>query len=147
MRLVIQRISKGKVSVENKAVSEASKGYFILVGVGQQDSEYEANFLAQKVTKLRIMQDESGKMNLTLKDADGEALVVSQFTLYADTKDGNRPSFIKAARPEKARLVYDHFVEKLKSYGIKTKTGKFGEYMKIEVVLDSPVTIVMGSSS
>lgn len=146
MRLVIQRVSKAKVSIQNKVISETGKGLFVLIGIGSNDTEHQAVQLAGKLSKLRIMADKEGKMNLTVKYVeDGEILIVSQFTLYADTSGGNRPSFIKAARPEEAKPLYEHFIEKLKSYGLSVKTGVFGEYMKIETILDGPVTIVMES--
>lgn len=145
MRLVIQRVTECKLKVNNELVSKIGKGLFVLVGVGITDTEKEAGHLAEKLSKLRVMADKEGKMNLSVKDVDSELLVVSQFTLYGDTTGGNRPSFIKAARPELAEQVYKHFIEKLKVYGISVKTGSFGEYMRIEPILDGPVTILMES--
>lgn len=147
MRLVVQRVSGCSVSVREggskKVVGKIGKGLFILVGVGQEDSGEDAQILAEKVSKLRIMSDENDKMNLSLKDVNAQVLAVSQFTLYADTTAGNRPSFIKAADPDKAKKVYQHFVDELSDYGIKVETGKFGAYMDIEAQLDGPVTIVI----
>ena len=145
MRLVIQRVKEVKVSVEgkDKVVGKINKGLFILMGVTEGDSKEDAEKLAEKVSKLRIMADEKGKMNLSIKDVDGEVLVVSQFTLYADTSKGNRPSFIKAGVPELARNIYEHFVAQLKDKGIKVETGEFGAYMKIDTELDGPVTIIL----
>ncbi len=143
MRLVIQRVLKAKVKVKNEEVSEIGKGLFVLVGVGVNDSEKEASLLAEKLSKLRIMPDNQGKMNLTVKDVQAEMMVVSQFTLYGDTTGGNRPSFIKAATSDAAEPLYNYFVDKLKSYGLSVKTGKFGEYMQIDTVCDGPVTIVI----
>ncbi|RJP45777.1 MAG: D-tyrosyl-tRNA(Tyr) deacylase [Armatimonadetes bacterium] len=143
MRLVIQRIKKGKVSVAGKTVSETGVGLFVLVGVGQGDKKEDAEMLAEKLFKMRIMADDSVKMNLTVNDAGGEFLVVSQFTLYGNTKGGNRPSFIEAARPEVAEPVYKYFVECLRNLRGRVATGAFGEYMKIDVELDGPVTIIV----
>jgi D-tyrosyl-tRNA(Tyr) deacylase len=117
----------------------------VLVGVGQDDTEEDAYTLAEKLSKMRIMADKEDKMNLSIKDVNGSILAVSQFTLFADTKKGNRPSFIKAAQPKKAREIYDRFVEILKEFGINTETGRFGEYMDIDVELDGPVTIFLDS--
>lgn len=145
MRLVIQRVSKAKVTVDKKTVGEIKRGLFVLVGVKKGDSEKEAETLAEKLMKLRIMADEEAKMNLSVKDAGGSFLVVSQFTLYADTSGGNRPSFINAALPDEAKKVYQHFLTKLRALGGKIETGSFGAYMEIETVLDGPVTIILGS--
>jgi D-tyrosyl-tRNA(Tyr) deacylase len=145
MRLVIQRVKEAKVSVKekDKAVGKINKGLFILIGVTEGDSREDAEKLAEKVSKLRIMADENGKMNLSIKDVGGEVLVVSQFTLYADTSRGNRPSFIKASVPGLAKDIYKHFVAQLKEKGIKVETGEFGAYMEIDTELDGPVTIIL----
>jgi D-aminoacyl-tRNA deacylase len=143
MKLVIQRVKKGKVTVSGEIVGAIDHGLFILVGVGQDDTVMQADLLAWKLAKMRLMRDENDKMNLTVSDVGGAYLVVSQFTLYADTAGGNRPSFIKAASPDKARIVYDRFIKKLQELGMKVETGRFGEYMEIDVVLDGPVTIVI----
>ena len=143
MRLIIQRVTKGKVSVKGKVVSEIENGLFVLVGIHRDDDIKRAEVLADKLTKLRVMKDESDKMNLTVGDVGGAMLVVSQFTLYGDTSGGNRPSFVDAARPEVARPIYERFVERLKNNGVMVGTGVFGEFMKIDVKLDGPVTIVM----
>lgn len=145
MRLVVQRVKKALVTVEEtgKAAGEIGPGLFILVGVRDGDTQKDAETLAEKLFKLRVMADKEGKMNLAVADVGGEFLVVSQFTLYADTSGGNRPSFISAAQPDKAKKVYEHFVEKLKEKGAKVKTGSFGDYMRIETELDGPVTIVI----
>lgn len=145
MKLVVQRVNRASVSVEKKIIGEIKKGLFILVGVGESDKAEDAQQLADKLSKMRIMADKNGKMNLSILDMGGSILAVSQFTLYADTSKGNRPSFIKAGRPEIARGVYEQFVEKLRQLGIKTETGKFGEYMNIDVKLDGPVTILLES--
>ena len=133
---MVRRIGDGKM------VGKIGPGLFVLVGVGKGDSLSEAEGLAAKLLKLRVMADKFGKMNLNLKEADGELLVVSQFTLYADTSGGNRPSFLKAALPEEAEKIYTHLVNKLREGGVKVKTGSFGDYMEIEAILDGPVTIL-----
>ena len=145
MRLVIQRVSKATVSVDKKMVGKIGKGLFILVGVGQDDKENDAVSLAEKVAKLRIMGDQNGKLNLNVLDTNSEILAVSQFTLFANTNKGNRPSFIKAADPDLAKTLYRMFVAKLIELGIKTKTGRFGAYMEISSDIDGPVTILLDS--
>ena len=124
MRLIIQRVTKGKVSVKGKVVSEIENGLFVLVGIHRDDDIKRAEVLADKLTKLRVMKDESDKMNLTVGDVGGAMLVVSQFTLYGDTSGGNRPSFIDAARPEVARPIYERFVERLKNNGVMVGTAR-----------------------
>ncbi len=147
MRLVIQRVKKAKVLVvgKEKVVGEIGKGLFVLVGVKKGDTEKEAEVLAEKLFKLRVMADENDKMNLSVSDVKGEFLIVSQFTLYADTSGGNRPSFIDAALPDEAKKIYEHFIQKLKSLGAKIETGSFGDYMEISSELDGPVTIILES--
>lgn len=145
MRLVIQRVKSAKVKVvgTGKQAGRIGKGLFILAAVSQGDKPEYADVLAEKVAKLRIMADREGKMNLSVKDVRGEILVVSQFTLYADTSAGNRPSFVKAAEPQLAKKIYRRFVKQLEERGIKVSTGSFGEYMEIESVSDGPVTIIL----
>lgn len=145
MKLVVQRVKSASVKVTetNLTVGEIKNGLFVLVGIKKGDSGKEAEALAEKLSKLRVMSDKEGKMNLSVPDVGGEILVVSQFTLYADTKGGNRPSFIEAALPEDARKVYEHFTNKLREKGIKVETGSFGDYMEIEADLDGPVTILL----
>ncbi|OGM11896.1 D-tyrosyl-tRNA(Tyr) deacylase [Candidatus Woesebacteria bacterium RBG_16_34_12] len=145
MRLVVQRVSKASVCVSGKVIGKIEKGLLVLVGVAEGDSEKDSEQLAEKLSKLRIMADENDKMNLSISDIDGKILVISQFTLHADTSKGNRPSFIKAAEPNKAEKLYNHFLEKLKSLGIKIETGNFGAYMEINCELDGPVTIMVDS--
>lgn len=142
----MQRVDKAEVRTEGKVVGRIDKGLFVLLGVSKGDKEEDALFLAEKLAKLRVMSDEKGKMNLAVKDVEGKVLVVSQFTLYADTKGGNRPSFIKAAEPELALKLYNLFIEKLKNLGIEVETGKFGSYMKIGLEIDGPVTIILDSN-
>lgn len=145
MKLVIQRVEKAKVIrvEDDKTVGQIEKGLLVLVGFKKGDTEGSAEVLAEKLAKLRVMSDENDKMNLSVRDISGSVLVVSQFTLYADTKGGNRPSFINAEEPEKAKKLYEFFVGKLKSLGIPVETGSFGDYMKIEAILDGPVTILL----
>ena len=145
MKLVIQRVKKAKVSIKEtgKVSGEIDKGLFVLVGVKEGDSKEDAERLAEKLGKLRVMSDKEGKMNLSVGDVDGEVLVVSQFTLYADTSKGNRPSFVKAGDPKLAEEIYKHFVAQLKERGIQVETGKFGSYMEIDAELDGPVTIII----
>jgi len=146
MRLVIQRVEKAKViKVEdNSVVGEIGKGLLVLVGFKKGDIEKDAELLAIKLSKLRVMSDEKDKMNLSVSNVDGKILVVSQFTLYADTGGGNRPSFINAEEPDKAEKLYEFFISNLKAAGLDIQTGSFGDYMKIETVLDGPVTILYG---
>jgi D-tyrosyl-tRNA(Tyr) deacylase len=148
MRLVIQRVKKAQVrKVEtSEVVGKIGQGLFILVGIKKGDSLKEAETLAEKVSKLRIIADKEGKMNLSIKDVGGEILVVSQFTLYGNCKGQNRPSFIEAADNDEAEVIYNHFVDSLRRglpAGRRVETGSFGDYMEIETVLDGPVTILL----
>lgn len=145
MKIVIQRVKSAKVSTGGKVVGKIGKGLFLLVGVGQSDKLTQIDAMAQKCVNLRVMADQEGKMNLSVKEANGEILVVSQFTLFADTTQGRRPSFISAAAPDIAKEVYEKLVESLRSQGVKVETGKFGSYMNIEAELDGPVTITLES--
>ena len=145
MRLVVQRVKAASVRVKENVVGKIDVGLFVLVGVGKDDSEKDAQILAEKLVKLRIMADSQEKMNLSVKDVGGKVLAVSQFTLYADTTGGNRPSFIKAAEPNKAEKIYSRFIESLKEFGVDVETGRFGEYMKVDTELDGPVTILLDS--
>jgi D-tyrosyl-tRNA(Tyr) deacylase len=142
MRLVIQRVKKANVKVDAKVVGEIENGLFVLVGVSKEDTKKDAEELAEKLAKLRVMADKEGKMNLAVKDVGAKILVVSQFTLYGDTSGGNRPSFIHAAEPAHAQEIYEHFISELKGKGIEVETGEFGTYMQIETLLDGPVTIL-----
>jgi D-tyrosyl-tRNA(Tyr) deacylase len=145
MKLVVQRVKEAKVSVEGKIVGKIDKGLFVLVGVKEDDINADAAFLAEKLAKLRVMADKNNKMNLSVAEVGASVLVVSQFTLYADTSAGNRPSFISAAKPNEAEQLYKVFIDKLEGLGIKVQTGSFGEYMEIDSILDGPVTIIMES--
>ena len=143
MRVVIQRVSKGKVSVDGRTVAEIDRGTVILVGVGPEDSEEQARYLAEKIANLRIFADKEGKTNLSLLDVGGEAIVVSQFTLYADTRKGRRPSFVNAAPPEIAEPLVEKFAQLLQEQGVPTQTGEFGALMQVEIHNDGPVTIII----
>lgn len=146
MRAVIQRVKKSNVKVENKIVGEIDKGFMILLGVTHEDSEKEIKWLCNKIVNLRIFYDESDKMNLSLKDIDGEILLISQFTLYADCIKGRRPGFTQAAGGEKAKIIYEKVIEELQNLGIKTETGIFGEHMEIDLINDGPVTIILDTA-
>ena len=141
MRLLIQRVSHASVKVEQKTISQIGNGLLILLGIGHDDGEEQVSFLAEKAANLRIFEDEQGKTNLSILDVKGEAIVVSQFTLYADTRKGRRPSFIDAALPEVASPLVDRFVELLRSHGVPTQTGQFGAHMDVEIHNNGPVTI------
>ncbi|MCR5185509.1 MAG: D-tyrosyl-tRNA(Tyr) deacylase [Clostridia bacterium] len=144
MKLVVQRVANAKVDVDGKTVGKIGKGFLVLCGITHTDTEREAEYLASKLCKLRVFEDENGKMNLALNDVGGELLLISQFTLYADTvSSGNRPSFIDAARPEKAQPLYNFFVKKCKEYGVHVEEGIFGADMKVSLLNDGPVTIIL----
>ena len=145
MKIVIQRVSEASVKVDGKIVGEIGKGVMLLVGVDENDEKTDADWLVQKVLNLRIFGDEEGKLNLSVKDISGEILCISQFTLIADYKKGNRPSFIKAAKPDKAIPLFDYFKEEMAKSGLKTESGIFGADMKVSLINDGPVTIVMDS--
>ena len=147
MRLLIQRVSKASVSVADTIVGKIDKGLLVLVGVGQKDSKSEAEWLARKTAQLRIFADANGKTNLSLSEVSGAALVVSQFTLYADTRKGRRPSFINAATSDIAEPLIEYFAKQLEGYGIPVKLGKFGADMQVALVNDGPVTIWMEYNS
>lgn len=148
MRALIQRVTNGSVLVEGKTVSEIKKGYVILLGVCEGDTEKESKLLAEKTVNLRVMSDENDKMNRSILDVKGEILVVSQFTLYADCSQGRKPSFIKAAKPDIARLLYEHFISELKKLGAeKVVTGEFGAYMNVDISNDGPVTIMLDTNA
>jgi D-aminoacyl-tRNA deacylase len=143
MRAIIQRVSSASVKVDNKVVGQINKGFVVLLGITHKDTEVEAKFIANKITNLRIFSDDEGKMNLSLKDVNGGALIVSQFTLYGDARKGNRPSFTDAARPEVAIPLYEYFVSEVKKAGIPVATGIFGAMMDVEINNSGPVTIMI----
>lgn len=145
MRIIIQRVKEAKVLDRDKKIvsGQIKNGLFVLLGIKKGDTKKEVDYLTEKISKLRIMSDENKKMNLSIKDVNGSILVVSQFTLYGDTKGQNRPSFINAEEPGKAKELYNYFIERLKSFEIKVETGSFGNYMEITSVLDGPVTIIL----
>jgi D-aminoacyl-tRNA deacylase len=145
MRAVIQRVSRGRVLVEGKAVGEIGTGLLVLLGVSKADSEAAADYLAEKVLGLRIFEDTDGKMNLSVQDTRGQVLVVSQFTLYGDVRRGKRPSFDAAARPEEARRLYEYFVGQIRAAGVRCETGVFQAVMDVELVNQGPVTILLDS--
>jgi len=145
MKLVIQRVTQAKVDVDGKTIGEIGLGFMVLVGVAETDTEAIADKMIQKMLKLRIFDDENGKTNLSIDEVGGELLLVSQFTLYADCKKGNRPSFFRAGNPEKASALYDYMIEKCRSLGYKTECGSFGANMKVSLLNDGPFTIVMDS--
>jgi D-tyrosyl-tRNA(Tyr) deacylase len=141
MRALVQRVKSGKVSVDDKTVAEIGPGLVILLGVGHSDGLEQAQFLVEKVANLRIFEDAEGKMNLSLRETGGGAIVVSQFTLYADARKGRRPSFADAALPEVARPLVEQFAQMLREQGIPTGQGEFGAHMLVEIHNDGPVTI------
>ena len=144
MKLVVQRVSEAKVDVEGKTVGEINKGLLVLCGITHTDTKKEADYLARKLTNLRIFEDENGKMNLSVKDINGKILIISQFTLYADTvSSGNRPSFTDAAKPDVAENLYEYFLEKCRDENVPVKHGIFGADMKVSLLNDGPVTIIM----
>ncbi len=147
MKLVVQRVNGASVLVKGKTIGKIGKGYLVLLGVKKSDGEKEADYLSERLAKLRVMADKNDKMNLSLKDIDGEVLVVSQFTLHADTKKGNRPSFVEAEEPKRAEELYEYFVDSLKNQGIMVETGKFGAMMRIDAELDGPVTILLSQEN
>ncbi len=143
MKLVVQRVKNAKVDVDGKTVGKIEKGFLVLLGVTHTDTKETADYLVKKLCSLRVFEDENGKMNLSLKDVDGKLLIVSQFTLYADCSDGNRPSFVNAAKPEFANELYEYFCDKCKGNGIEVEKGIFGADMKVSLLNDGPVTIIL----
>ncbi|MCY9806777.1 D-aminoacyl-tRNA deacylase [Lentilactobacillus senioris] len=147
MRVVLQRVSQAQVSIAEEVVGQIGQGYVLLIGVADTDGEAELDYLVRKITNLRIFEDTDHKMNLGLKDVHGEILAISQFTLFADTKKGNRPSFTKAGKPEHAEQLYLQFVQQLRDEEIKVATGKFGADMQVELTNDGPVTILFDTQN
>ena len=145
MRAVVQRVKESKVEVKGETVGAIGPGLLILLGVGEEDSEKDCTYLSEKIAHLRIFSDEEGLMNLSLMDTGGAALVVSQFTLWGDCRKGRRPSFAKAAGPERANALYEHFISLLKKKGLRVATGRFQEMMDVFLVNDGPVTLMLDS--
>ncbi len=143
MKFVIQRVKNAKVEVNNKVTGEINKGFLVLIGVTHTDTKEVADYLVKKLVNLRVFEDENGKMNLSLKDIDGQLLLVSQFTLYADTSSGNRPSFTDAAKPDKAEELYEYIISECKKQIEVVETGIFGADMKVQLLNDGPVTIIL----
>jgi D-aminoacyl-tRNA deacylase len=145
MRAVVQRVSRAEVRIEGRVTGKIERGLVVLLGVADCDSDADAAFLVDRIVGMRIFADDAGKMNLSIAQAGGELLVVSQFTLIADTNSGRRPSFIKAAAPDEARRLYQHFLSLARTREVKVETGEFGATMEVELVNDGPVTIILDS--
>jgi D-aminoacyl-tRNA deacylase len=145
MRAVVQRVSHAKVTVGSEIAGEIECGLLVLLGVGEGDAEPDADYLAEKISGLRVFEDDAGKMNLSVSDVRGSVLAVSQFTLYGDVRRGKRPSFDAAAPPDRARELYEYFVERIRASGLRCETGRFQEMMQVELVNDGPVTVLLDS--
>jgi D-tyrosyl-tRNA(Tyr) deacylase len=145
MRAVVQRVSRAKVTVKGEVTGEIESGLLVLLGVAQQDTETDADYLAEKIAGLRIFEDKAGKMNVSVSESGGAVLAVSQFTLFGDVRRGRRPSFDAAARPERAKELYEYFVGRMRAWGLRCETGRFQEMMKVELVNEGPVTILLDS--
>ena len=145
MRAVVQRVSRAEVRIEGRVAGKIGRGFVVLIGVADGDSDADAAFLVDRIVGMRIFADTAGKMNLSIAQAGGELLVVSQFTLLADTNSGRRPSFTKAAAPDEARRLYQHFLSLARTRDVKVETGEFGATMEVELVNDGPVTIILDS--
>lgn len=144
MKIVVQRVKNAKVDVDGKTVGKIDKGFLVLLGVTNTDTKEQAEYLAKKLCKLRVFTDENDKMNLDIKQVGGKLLIVSQFTLYANCRDGNRPSFIEAAKPEQAEELYEYFCNECKDkYGLEVEKGIFGAHMEVSLLNDGPVTIII----
>ena len=146
MRAVIQRVSRASVTVDHQVVGQIERGFLVLLGVSESDSQEDVNWIAGKIAGLRVFEDNGGQMNLALADVGGAVLVVSQFTLYGDCRKGRRPSFVAAARPEKARALYQSVVAELKGQGVRVETGTFQAHMDVELLNDGPVTLLLDSN-
>lgn len=147
MKAIIQRVSEAGVKVDNKIVGEIGKGLMLLIGVDESDEPADADWLVKKILDVRVFSDDEGKMNHSVRDVTGEILCISQFTLIADYKKGNRPSYIKAARPEKAIPLFDYLKDEMKKSGLKIESGIFGADMKVSLINDGPVTLVFDSKT
>jgi D-tyrosyl-tRNA(Tyr) deacylase len=146
MRAVVQRVSRAQVAVKGEIAGEIGLGLLVLLGVGRDDTEADATYLAEKIAGLRVFEDDQGKMNRSVQEVGGSVLAVSQFTLYGDVRRGKRPSFDAAAPPEEARQLYEIFVEQIRAAGLRCETGRFQEMMKVELVNEGPVTILLDSA-
>jgi D-tyrosyl-tRNA(Tyr) deacylase len=146
MRAVVQRVSRAKVTVNEWTTGEIGMGLLVLLGVGHEDTEADATYLAEKIAGLRVFEDHDGKMNRSVQDVGGSVLAVSQFTLYGDVRRGKRPSFDAAAPPDNARQLYDFFVQRIRAAGLRCETGRFQEMMQVELVNEGPVTILLDSA-
>jgi D-tyrosyl-tRNA(Tyr) deacylase len=146
MRAVVQRVSSARVTVNGEITGQIGLGLLVLLGVGRVDTEADASYLAEKIAGLRVFEDDQGKMNLSVQDVGGSVLAVSQFTLYGDARRGKRPSFDDAAPPEKARPLYEFFVDQIRAAGLRCETGRFQEVMNVELVNEGPVTILLDSA-
>jgi D-aminoacyl-tRNA deacylase len=146
MRAIVQRVSRARVTVSGEITGEIGLGLLVLLGVSQSDTPADADYIAEKVSGLRVFEDPDGKMNLSTADVGGAILAVSQFTLYGDVRKGKRPSFDAAARPERARELYEYFVQKIRATGLRCETGRFQEMMDVELVNSGPVTILLDST-
>lgn len=146
MRIVLQRVTSAQVAIDDQVVGKIKQGYLLLFGASDSDGEDEIDYYVHKISKLRVFSDDAGKMNLSIEDIGGAILSVSQFTLYADTKKGNRPSFTKAGAPDHAKEIYERFNQKLRNAGIHVETGEFGADMQVSLVNDGPVTIIFDSA-
>jgi D-tyrosyl-tRNA(Tyr) deacylase len=142
---VIQRVTESKVHVENQTIGEIGRGLLVLLGISKSDEEKDADYLADKITNLRIFEDEAGKMNRSLVETGGDMLVVSQFTLLGDCRKGRRPSFVEAAAPERAQRLYEFFISQVRSKGIRAATGRFQAKMAVSLINDGPVTLILES--
>ena len=145
MRAVLQRVSRAEVTVDGRAIGRIGRGFLVLLGVAKDDTEADAEFITARTLAMRVFADAAGKMNLALSQVGGELLVVSQFTLLADTESGRRPSFIRAAPPDQARRLYEHFLSLVRKAGVRVETGEFGAMMAVSLVNDGPVTIILDS--
>ncbi len=143
MKIIVQRVKQAKVEVDQKIVGEIETGFLVLLGITHTDTKKNADYLAKKLCNLRVFEDENEKMNLNIKQVNGKLLIVSQFTLYANCKDGNRPSFIEAAKPDIANELYEYFCQQCEGYGIEVQKGVFGAHMQVSLINDGPVTITI----
>lgn len=145
MRAVVQKVENSSVSVDGELISEIDKGFMVLLAVKDSDTLEDLEYIKRKIAKLRIFEDNDGKLNLSIKDVGGEILLISQFTLYGDARKGNRPSFIESAKPDKAEEYYEIMIEELEKEGVSVKAGKFQTHMKVSLINDGPVTILLDS--